>query len=125
MKFTIPLTVHLYQLLGILELWVSTVVPINSVQYSFEFKRLHHELIFIGIVTAAKNQGSCGSCAAFASAGAIETCFAKAGSKLSGLDLSEQQLVDCNYGKNGAKGCNGAGLKTYGQFYSKYSSPMF
>ena len=44
---------------------------------------------------------------------------------MSGLDLSEQQLVDCNYGKNGAKGCNGAGLKTYGQFYSKYSSPMF
>ena len=44
---------------------------------------------------------------------------------MSSLDLSEQQLVDCNYGQNGAKGCYGAGLTTYGKFYSKYSSPMF
>ena len=94
---------------------------------SIGWKSFNHnyELIFIGIVTSAKNQGGCGSCAAFATAGAIETCFAKAGSKLSGLDLSEQQLVDCNYGQNGAKGCHGAGLTTYGKFYSKYSSPMF
>jgi len=70
----------------------------------------------LGLVTVAKNQGQCGSCAAFASAGAVETCFAKAGTKLSGLDLSEQQLVDCNYG-NDANGCNGAGLATYAKYY--------
>ena len=94
---------------------------------SIGWKSFNHnyELISIGIVTSAKNQGSCGSCAAFATAGAIETCFAKAGSKLSGLDLSEQQLVDCNYG-NDANGCNGAGLATYAKYYSMYSSsPMF
>ena len=51
----------------------------------------------IGWVTDAKNQGNCGSCAAFASGGLHETCMAKAGASLNGLDLSEQYLVDCAY----------------------------
>ena len=72
----------------------------------------------IGIVTVAKDQGRCGSCAAFASAGAIETCLAKAGTKLTDLDISEQQMLDCNYG-NMANGCNGAALATYAQFLGK------
>ena len=44
-----------------------------------------------------KNQGNCGSCAAFAATGLHETCMAKAGAPLKGLDLSEQYLVDCGY----------------------------
>ena len=48
-------------------------------------------------MTDAKNQGNCGSCAAFASGGLHETCMAKAGASLNGLDLSEQYLVDCGY----------------------------
>jgi len=48
-----------------------------------------------GIVTPAKNQGSCGSCWAFASVGALESHILK---KYAGgpYDLSEQQLLDCN-----------------------------
>ena len=44
-----------------------------------------------------KNQGNCGSCAAFAATGLHETCMAKAGAPTNGLDLSEQYLVDCGY----------------------------
>jgi hypothetical protein len=47
-----------------------------------------------GIVTPAKNQGSCGSCWAFASAGAMESHILKNGGPA--YDLSEQQQVSCN-----------------------------
>ena len=50
-----------------------------------------------GIVTVARNQMSCGSCAAFAAVGLHETCMLKAGAKKDGLDLSEQYLVDCGF----------------------------
>ena len=42
---------------------------------------------------------------------AIEVCY----KKLTGAegDYSEQQLVDCGYGKNGASGCNGAWTYSY------------
>merc|ERR1712131_472557 len=50
-----------------------------------------------GLVTVAKNQGNCGSCAAFAATGLHETCMAKAGAPTAKLDLSEQYLVDCGY----------------------------
>jgi len=68
-----------------------------------------------GHYTAVKNQGSCGSCAAFSSAGLFETTMLKAGASFSDtdLDLSEQYLLDCAYGSNGANGCNGAGLSSY------------
>ncbi|RHY04312.1 hypothetical protein DYB25_011467 [Aphanomyces astaci] len=48
------------------------------------------------------NQGSCGSCWAFASIGTVETAHCIATGEL--LDLSEQQLVSCDK-KN--SGCNG------------------
>ena len=60
--------------------------------------------------TPVKNQGSCGACAAFASAGMMEAVIAKAyeaksggkqkqqfGDKLQKLDMSEQYLLDCAY----------------------------
>ena len=62
-----------------------------------------------GWVTPVKNQQSCGSCAAFAGIGAAEICMRKAGAPSSGLDLSEQHLVDCK--PAGANGCNGAQRK--------------
>ena len=49
-----------------------------------------------------KNQKSCGSCWAFAVVGTVEAAFSIAGGDM--LDLSEQQLVDCDKGNNG---CNG------------------
>lgn len=57
-----------------------------------------------GMVTAVKNQGSCGSCWTFSTTGAVESAWAIAGNPLT--QLAEQQLVDCAGGfKN--HGCNG------------------
>ena len=47
-----------------------------------------------GVVTDVQNQGSCGSCWAFATIGSYESCCAVAGGTL--YDLSEQWLLDCN-----------------------------
>ena len=44
----------------------------------------------------------------FLAKGLFESCMIKAGANKTGLDLSEQYLVDCAYGKYGANGCNGA-----------------
>jgi len=64
-----------------------------------------------GFVSPVKNQRTCGSCVAFASTAAIETCFAKK-VRVFG-DYSEQQVVDCGYGQNGANGCDGAAPHAY------------
>jgi len=55
-----------------------------------------------GIVTSAKNQGNCGSCWAFASAGAMESHILKNGGTT--YDLSEQQQVSCNLTMSGCCG---------------------
>lgn len=57
-----------------------------------------------GAVTPVKDQGVCGSCYAFGSAGSLEgTYYLKSGSLLS---LSEQQIVDCAWGSEGGMGGN-------------------
>ncbi len=62
-----------------------------------------------GVVAPAKNQGSCGSCWAFASTGAFESKIAIKGGSLN--DLSEQQQVSCNDEMRGCQGGNADALK--------------
>jgi len=53
-------------------------------------------------VTPVKDQGSCGSCWAFGTLGAVEAIHKQASGKT--VSLAEQQLVDCSTQNNG---CNG------------------
>ena len=66
-----------------------------------------------GVVGPVKNQGKCGSCWSFSTAGPIEEHYAIKYNK--SVVLAEQQLVDCSwaYGNNG---CNG-GLFANGYAY--------
>merc|ERR1712088_368051 len=75
-----------------------------------------------GWVSAVKNQGACGSCAAFAAVGAAESSLLKAGAARASLDLSEQWLVDCKPAN--ANGCNGASLSTYQQHMASTGNLM-
>jgi len=70
-----------------------------------------------GVVTPVKNQGSCGSCWAFGTTGAVESHWAISTGKL--LSLSEQQLVDCA-GAFSNMGCNG-GLPSQAFEYIKHT----
>jgi len=56
-------------------------------------------------VQAVKDQGQCGSCWAFASAGALESAYAIY-KNVDVPSISEQELVDCSK-KYGNQGCNG------------------
>ena len=76
------------------------------------------------IVTPVKDQEDCGSCSAFAASATIESCFAKtAGVK---LDLSEQYLLDCAYGRlfseGSPQGCHGAWHSEYLKYVVQHKS---
>lgn len=53
-------------------------------------------------VSPVKNQGSCGSCWAFSSVGAVESAWAIKHNTL--YNLSEQELIDCSTKNNGCEG---------------------
>jgi len=55
-----------------------------------------------GVVTGVYNQGQCGSCWAFSTAENIESMWARAGKGL--INLSMQQIVDCDTNDDGCGG---------------------
>ena len=75
-------------------------------------------MYYLGWVTVAKNQKSCGSCSAFAQVGMAETSLIKAGAKKEGLDLSEDWLINCR--QDGQKDvCKGATITIYAEYMIK------
>ena len=61
----------------------------------------------LGIITPIRNQKKRATCVAFATGVALETGLKKAvkgAAKLSKIDVSEQQLLDCGYVQGGSTG---------------------
>ena len=67
-----------------------------------------------GMVTSPKDQGSCGSCWAFASVGALESKVLMMGRSL--YNLSEQQQVSCN---TAMLGCGGGDMTALQFWYTQ------
>jgi len=80
-----------------------------------------------------KDQGACGSCAAFAATTALEGTIAKKVTKDTPVHISEQHLVDCTVDTDKtrelfgelpayANGCNGGHMTTHWQFMMDHGS---
>ncbi len=69
--------------------------------------RGYKDLRSSGIITSVKNQGSCGSCWAFAMVACVEAIHG------GNMDLSEQHLVSCC---KSSSGCNGGYIGSTGQW---------
>ena len=77
-----------------------------------------------GIVTATKDQGSCGSCAAFAATAQHESAMLDSGLTRyrEDMDLSEQQLLDCAFDDDNAMACDGAFIFAYPRYIVENST---
>jgi len=86
----------------------------DAYRYSRQSIPASYNSVSLGHVSPVKSQGSCGSCAAFATMGLVETCF----KKVLGVfgDYSEQHFLDCGYNGQNINGCNGASVGGYAQW---------
>ncbi|KAK2195361.1 bifunctional Cysteine peptidase [Babesia duncani] len=76
-----------------------------------------------GKMTPVKDQGSCGSCWAFATVGVIESYFKQMTGSV--VSLSEQQLVDCVSESNGCSGGDPFFAFTYAKKNGLYNSFVY
>lgn len=70
-------------------------------------------------VTAVRDQGTCGSCWAFATVGVLESLVKIAHGAANDIDLSEQTLVNCS----GAGDCEGGYMHLAAEFLRKTGAP--
>ncbi len=100
---------------GIYELTPASSVQMSATSFlppSFDWRKRHGK----NWMTEVKNQGTCGSCWAFASLGAIESVSNLYFNQNLNLDLSEQDLVSCYKGP-GAFGCEGLVVDRFAYLY--------
>ena len=92
----------------------------DTFRYSRSTTPANYSSVDLGYVTGVKDQKTCESCVIFSTIAALEVCI----KKLTGdeVDYSEQQLLDCGYGKYGANGCYRAQSHSYLQ--TLYNSRM-
>ena len=120
---TVPTLLHLcYRTFPVLKLNITKMlfnnqyIPIAQMNFCLLFQM--YSLTCSEHVSPVKHQGKCGSCVAFATIGAVETCFHRVTKRFS--DYSEQQLIDCGFGHKGANGCHDAGLDSYFDWLLEY-----
>lgn len=85
----------------------------NEAKYPEQFLAAHVDWREQGAVTSVKNQGHCGSCWTFATAGAMESAHFQATGEL--INLAESQWVDCDT-HTGNQGCNGGDVQLAYQY---------
>lgn len=72
-----------------------------------------------GVITSVKNQGSCGSCWAFAATAVHESYQVLKNKRDVSINLAPQQLVDCSTGNPYNNGGCGGGYASHGIEYIK------
>ncbi len=88
-------------ILLVVKLSAQQALPLDKEGYIVNPKALHFDLRDKGWKPPIRNQGSCGSCWAFAAAAAFEAnFFIKTGKT---IDVSEQVILDC-FAENGCRG---------------------
>lgn len=91
---------------------------------SWDWRNAEYEGVTGNWMTSVKNQGSCGSCYAFGTLGAIETCIKMMNEDPNmNIDLSEQYMVSC--GKSwvgGIDGCRGSPISSTIKFLENYGA---
>merc|ERR1719433_784140 len=73
-----------------------TTPPTTSQPTRSPVEGLNINYVTMGMTTAVKNQGGCGSCWAFAASEVLESAMLIAGTANAGVNLSEQELVSCS-----------------------------
>ncbi len=91
---------------------------------SWDWQNAEYKGITGNWMTSVKDQGSCGSCYAFGTLGAIETCIKMMNEDPNmNIDLSEQYMVSCGESwVGGIDGCQGSPISSTIKFLETYGA---